>query len=216
MYNCVFFHGWASDHRIWTKVCGALKALGHNARLVNSGYLGTETPIPNLTDTIVIAHSLGVMEAYRHIERTGQMPKSLLSISGFTRFSQTKNFCGVKKRLLLSMKRTLQENVEATLGAFRKRANCTEHFLSVSWNKERLLAGLESLMHGDVRALHRTLSQRHDFSVFSLWGSRDEIVSYSLTKACFDTVDVVKNAGHFLPIENPAQCVDFIRKRMRG
>ena len=212
MYTFVFFHGWASDTRVWFKVYPALKALGHSVVLVSMGYVGKRTKIPNLTDSIVVAHSLGVMDVYMHLSRTKQVPKMLLSIGGFTRFSHTKDFCGVKIHLLTAMKKTLEENLEMGLQTFRKNANCTVDFSNVVWSKRALLQGLDTLIHRDVRLLHKEFTEKYFLPVFALWGARDRIVSRALTMACFGSMEVLEKCGHFIPTEQPQQCVDFICK----
>jgi len=199
----LFVHGWALDASLWDGVRAALGAHSGTAREL--GYFSAVSD-PGFVEGPVIAvgHSLGTMQL---LDQPPAGLVGLVAINGFTRFAASADHPeGVPVRLLHRMMQRLEQDVDATVRAFRARCGIDEPppgrcVLPV------LKQGLEQLRDGDARSRIRTLR----CPVLALAGNRDAIAPPELSRACFDDLRWVEEGGHLLPLTHPALCARLLR-----
>ena len=214
MAKIVLFHGWGSDSRIWQEIIPALTERGHSLFFADQHYtqqgsqFHSSDELENLNNTIIVAHSLGVMYAYRHIAKTDTQPQKILSIAGFTRFAKADNFNGVDKRIIERMRKMLHRNTDKCLEDFRANAQCPIYFDDAVWNVEPLDKGLDDLANLDVRDVKKSCG----VEAINLCSEDDQIVSIDMAKGSFANNEIIDSGGHFLPLQTPQKCIAFIEK----
>lgn len=186
----IFVHGWALRSVFWSPILSKLS--GYSIQCVDMGFFGSPM-MPVANTPLVIAHSLGVMWAIKNIPRPWA---GLLSINGFTRFTQSDNFPGVSNERLTQMKSRLSVDASRCVADFLELCG-TDHIVSQNYDAPMLNQGLEWLSEWDVRAEFNQLM----CPILAIAGSADPIISESHSRACFGDVPLimVEDGGHLLP-----------------
>ncbi|NDU92342.1 MAG: alpha/beta hydrolase [Ferrovum sp.] len=207
MNSLVFVHGWGMGPELWSPIISRLP--GVTPRLADLGFRGSPAK-PVVSNPLVIAHSLGVMWAIRHLP----LPwAGLVSISGFTRFTCSDHFPGVAPLLLEQMKSRLRGDMNGVLDRFLRLCGMT-HPIIQGFDQDMLSQGLEWLLEWDTRAQF----SRTDCPVLAICGASDPIVTEPHSRACFSSKAfvVVKEGGHLMPLTHVDWLVSRIAAIVQG
>ena len=207
MSSLVFIHGWGMGPELWSPIISRLP--GVTPRLPDLVFKGAPDK-PVGSNPLVIAHSLGVMWAIRHLP----LPwAGLVSINGFTRFTRSDHFPGVAPLLLEQMKFRLRENMNGVLDRFLRRCGMT-HPIIQGFDQDMLSQGLEWLSDWDTRAQF----SRMDCPVLAICGASDPIITESHSRACFSSnpLIIVKGGGHLIPLTHADWLASHIAATLEG
>lgn len=201
-----FLHGWGLDARIWDAVAALLPefAIARDDR----GYFGGAGDPDSANPTILIAHSFGTLLALRD---PPPGCRGLVAINGFDRFTAGDDAPGVPPRIVARMLARFAEDPAAVLADFRTRCGDDAAFGTLAL--DRLGDDLQALRDWDCRA------EAADFAppILSLQGGADPILPAALRDAAFAGAPLVErltqaDAGHLLPLSDPAFCAAQIRR----
>lgn len=225
----IFIHGWAMNHTIWHPAIKALTTGGADycCKTIDLGFLKSKSTLSNVENiscltaaselqsdkpTIIIAHSLGVMWALRHLTPLIKV-NGFISIAGFSNFT---NFTAPD--VLAKMQQGLLQNPASQLALFWRRAGCrqlaNEFDLSADMNEEALLNGLSNLANWDESQAAAKLN----CPALILASKADKIVPEpaSLTEWPDQTIHWHETAPHTIQLAEPEwtahEIVSFISK----
>ena len=228
----VFVHGWGMDAAMWDALRAALDEWPHVT--MEAGYFGQDTKIEadtrarydlpvGLAAFILVGHSYGFIQG---LKRCLDMPscRGLISINGFPRFAQAQDFPeGVARLVIDGMISRLALRPKGVVGEFRRRCGLGGFFSEPQ--RVPLERDLRSMRDGD----ESSRLQKSGLPLLVLAGTRDPIVSASMTCAAFDvhssadskaqdldparvvSIEWCKNGGHLLPLSDAAWCAARIR-----
>lgn len=208
----LFVHGWGFDASIWDPLRSALAELGgwpHAA--ADAGYF--RQPADPVTPAMAAVHDrvLAIGHSYGVMRLLGDLPAQcagFVAINGFTRFAAASDFPeGTPVRLLDRMLARLSTHTAAVVNDFRAR--CGAAATQAPAQLAPLLADLRALRDGDRR---QVLEQPFP-PLLVLAGSVDPIVPAAMTRAAFRDTEPLwrEDAGHLLPLTDPAWCAARIR-----
>jgi len=201
----LFLHGWAFDRTVWGDVIGFLP--GVECRVADRGYFGNPCALDAPGDTLVVAHSLGAMQALANLPAHC---RGMVAINGFERFSAATDWPGIAPRVLQRMLARLDEDPASVVNEFRMR--CGTVAQDGPADLAALRADLTMLRDGDTRAA----AAAWRLPLITLEADDDPIVPQSLRDAAFAAVPGrvrLRRAtgGHLLPLADPATCAATIR-----
>lgn len=199
----IFHHGWAFDASIWRDVVDRLP--WQDCRLADRGYFGAASEVADVGPCIVIAHSMGTMQALADLPSDC---RGLVAINGFDRFAADSDFPGVLVRVLDRMIARLGDDPAATVRDFRHR--CGDDAPVATLKAQRLGQDLRFLRDGDCRSAVGRLP------ILSLQGAADPILPPAMRDAVFADAGAIERrrhpeGGHLLPLTDPDWCVAAIR-----
>ena len=185
----VFVHGWGMDAAMWDALRAALDEWPHVT--MEAGYFGQDTKIEadtrarydlpvGLAAFILVGHSYGFIQG---LKRCLDMPscRGLISINGFPRFAQAQDFPeGVARLVIDGMISRLALRPKGVVGEFRRRCGLGGFFSEPQ--RVPLERDLRSMRDGD----ESSRLQKSGLPLLVLAGTRDPIVSASMTCAAFD------------------------------
>ncbi len=197
----VFIHGWGFNGSMWHEISAHLPR--RNSLRLELGYVGS--PIaspPEIPDNaIIVAHSLGVLWALKHLPIN---PAGFISVCGFDQFSPP-----VRRADLLIMKRGLNKNPMAQMMHFWRSCGSEPFAKANQLNQSALIEGLHGLMNWDGRKERQKLP-----CPMQILASRDDqIVSKQMSCDMWGEESIVwsKSGGHALPLTRPKWCADQIK-----
>lgn len=175
------------------------------ATTVDCGYYGApSTPFLPSGPYWVIGHSAGVMSFLAQ-----ELPACCggISVNGFATFCAKTDFpSGVPARFITRMMRRLESNPIETIKAFRHM--CQDHISHkpISPDTDRLLSGLEQLLHND----HRSYILHWQGRLHSIVGAKDPLFPAQKPVPSSVTHHTL-NGGHILPLSHPIECATLIK-----
>jgi pimeloyl-[acyl-carrier protein] methyl ester esterase len=193
-------HGWGFDASFWTPL---RTHLAEDALAWDLGYFGapSDQAVPAGRPVVAVGHSFGMLWL---LHRRPTPLRALVSINGFSCFARRENYPqGIAPRLLTRMQAQCAESPARVVGDFRAR--CGEAAPApAAPQRERLLAGLESLAAWDERPAVPDLA---------LCGRSDPLIDAAMTRACFPEKCLAwHEGGHLLPQEDPGWCAAQLRQ----
>ncbi len=198
----VFIHGWGFNGSIWREISAYLPDISRSS--IELGFVGEAARGPQVIpdNAIIVAHSLGVLWALRHLPK---QPAGLVSICGFDRFSPP-----VPRGDLLIMKRGLKKNQMVQMSHFWRACGVAPFAQAEQLNQSALIEGLDGLMNWDARKQLENLT----CPVHVLAALDDEIVSKRMACDIWgeEKINWSKNGGHGLPLTHPKWCADQIKQ----
>lgn len=199
----VFAHGWAFDRAVWRELRPLLS--DYVCVEVELGFLGAEREIPKLdSGDVLVGHSLGFvwgLNRWKHL-------RAWVAINGFARFVGD---C-VTETTLRVIRRALKRDAERTVVDFYRLLGLPD--MPDALNAEALREGLDWLSAMDATADLASAGAPG----LVLAGENDPLVPVEATRAlasagaAFRRVVWHAEAGHMLPLRDPAWCADNIRK----
>ncbi|MBF0621760.1 MAG: hypothetical protein HQL54_07500 [Magnetococcales bacterium] len=219
--HVLFVHGWGFGPGCWHALLDELTpSTQNNSTRFNLGFSGPiRTSFPDDAPFIAVGHSLGfawlLNELAQQPDRFHAQCRGLVSINGFSRFSQHKTFpAGVPVRIMRRMASQLGSDPAAVLKQFQENSGLLQlggvpkHSNA---EKKRLTKGLSWLEKWD----HRQTLDNWSGPLLILASEDDRIVSPTLTQACFSSLDNTKphwsrTGSHVLPLSRPDWCANHI------
>lgn len=195
--HLLLVHGWGFSTNFWTPL---RRALGEDidCTVWDLGYHGAPV-FPEPSDSVVaVGHSFGLLWLLHR-----QAWRAVVSINGFTRFTQSDTFLqGVPVRLLDRMRARLVKAPDSVYRDFMARCGYTPTS-TVDLDTVRLAEGLAALAEWDVRPLRVN---------WALAGRNDPIVTPAMTEASFAGCPIEwHDGGHLLPLTAPEWCAIRLR-----
>lgn len=214
----LLLHGWALRPGLWRPLAQEM-----NLPLLcpDWGYYGPpDMDLPPHGPLILAGHSLGFLWWLHRLEHDPSLRQrtiGLISINGFSRFSQAPDFPhGIPQRVIQRMLTRLNQNPRALLDEFGRACGLRTPAPPENLQHPLLADGLNALASRDERATLRDLPH----PLLALASEDDAIVPPALTRACFTTPNPHLRLAwhprgqHLLPLLQPAWCAreitDFI------
>ena len=207
MIRLLFISGWGFDRSIWDTV-RALLPPEIESDFIDFGFMNEKQNLQmpqDLSNTLIIAHSLGGLYAMRHIQETHLHPKSFVYFNGFTNF----NLC-VPNVVLDKMIEQFAKRPEIVLKQFYKNCGLTT---SVSiFSSLKLHEGLKWLREWEnVDFFKLTCPLKIVLSY------DDKIVPIKASRKMWGTCPwhgEIQTGGHALPLSNPQYCAVKIKEAL--
>lgn len=225
MLRMLFLHGWATDHRIWTRQAAALAGQAHidcpDWPTWDHTWLAAHLTRSPESLTVVIGWSLGAMLTLEACARSGYAPRALVLLAPCASFCRRPDFgLGVAPALVRGMRQRLRRDPEQVCRNFydqllapgeKNAIQELQELLPDSCAPGWLAAGLDYLQHRDLRPL---LPQVRAGRIILLHGDRDAIIapaqSYFLQDQLPQAVlHLLPGAGH-VPFLTQADTVNQI------
>ena len=202
-----YVHGWAFGPSLWESLAVRLRDL--EPRIADLGYFGAANALPPDEPAIWITQSFGTMRALANM--TPQC-RALVAINGFDRFASADGFPGVPVRVLDRMIAAFDADPARVVSDFRRRCGMGADVTSL--NLSTLRRDLLALRDMDCRQQSAALS----VPVLSLQGGADPILPLAMRAAVLPDArhEVLADAGHLLPLEEPAWCAARIVEFVAG
>jgi pimeloyl-[acyl-carrier protein] methyl ester esterase len=203
--SLMFCHGWGLDAQAWDPLAALLPEFAQVRD--DAGYFGAPAaPVP-AAPYLAVTHSLGTM---RLLAVPPPGLAGLVAIAGFDRFSACADFPGVPRRLVDRMVGAAEQEPETVLADFHARLGGTVPQGTPDF--ARLQDGLLTLRDGDMRQAAGEIG----VPILSLQAEGDPLLAVGLRETVFAAVPGVMrrthpNAGHLLPMQEPAWCAQAIR-----
>jgi pimeloyl-[acyl-carrier protein] methyl ester esterase len=201
----LFLHGWGFDARFWEPLGALLPE--HRLAFDDRGYFGAPQSAASGEPCVVVAHSHGAMRA---LAAPPPACLGLIAINGFDRFTADGDTPGVSPRIVDRMIAKFGEDPAAVLSDFRRRIGDEAPVRAA--DIDRLQADLIDLRHGDRTAE----AAGFPAPILSLQGGRDPLLPAPMRDAAFAGAPLLERmthpeAGHLLPVSDPAYCARAIR-----
>ena len=198
----VFIHGWGFNASVWDKIIDQLPDMSTST--TDFGFIGnsaaSELVLPD--NVIIVAHSLGVLWALKHLPA---QTAGFVSICGFDRFSPP-----VSRKSLALMQKGLVRNPMAQMTHFWRSCGIKPFADQEQLNQQALSEGLDWLMDWDGRLqLEKLTCPMHVMA-----SKDDEIVPIEMSRDIWvhKQINWSNTGGHGLPLTRPGWCADQIRQ----
>lgn len=214
MIEILAYHGWGFDGSFWDKMKENLPE-SFTFKAANRGYFGKEylpTFSENADQKILFTHSFGTHWVNEELVRQADY---LVLFSAFDQFiaghsDQEKRERKILQRMITQFNRDPDEVLRNFYaGCFHP----FEYTFSVPLEMN------EQLMSNDLELLKDCSLDWSSIptNVIGICGAEDQIVPYQRTNAFFDqlrvnSVKVIENSGHALPITNSSDCWSFLNR----
>lgn len=194
----VLLHGWGYDANFWQPLIDAAPDM--EFRTWDLGFFGAPSFLPPEREAVAIGHSYGALWLLR------QRPfawKGLISINGFSRFSQAPDLPqGISFAQIDRLHAALDADPQGCLAGFRQRCGDTTPPPGGP-DVARLAESLDRLRQWDERPATPDLA---------LCGEADKVVPAPLSRALFpERITRWHGGGHLLPQQDPDWCAGEIR-----
>lgn len=195
-----FAHGWGFDRHVWEPLAALLPEWRHV--FDDRGYFG-EPAAPVVEEPCwAITHSLGTM---RVLASPPPRLAGIVAINGFSRFAASEAGPGVARRVIARMLAAFDADARAVVAAFRADCGVTGDVPSLD----------AALLRDDLLALRDATAPSPTVPLLSLEGARDHLLHADARAVQFPGAVVTRRihpeAGHLLPIEQPAWCAEAIK-----
>ena len=212
----LLIHGWGFGPGLWHPFIRKMK--GWTCHCPNLGFFGRASPAPVTNQPVIaIGHSLGFLWLLKQQHNRGFFThcQGLVSINGFSRFSQNTDFPhGVSTTLLEQLTNRVTQEPATVLRLLNRQSGWLSRSRTTNTrgtNRAALKKGLQWLTHWDERPGLATLP----FPVLALASRDDRIVTPAMSQTCFEKQKIpiqwLDTGGHITPLTRPAACATHIR-----